>query len=662
MKFCTGVASPSPLKNILPSLTKRFFRGKKRPTFNNTNLIMSSTNVPTISMEELDSRTFPIPYTLSKLRLQIAEKIATLLEKELDTKTTMPQTPTLSSDIIYQMLERPKNPSHGEFAVPIPQIISRLLGDINPRPNPIMLAKSLATLFPRDDLIFKGIIATGPFLNISIHREYLFKNIIQSSLSLSSSYGHNQIGKGRTVMVEFSSPNIAKPFHAGHLRSTVIGNFISHLYKANGFETKTMNYLGDWGKQYGLLAIGFKRFGNEEALLEDPIKHLFDVYVRINAEMKNDPSIDDEAREYFCRMEKNEPEAMKLWKRFRELSISKYRKIYDRLNVSFDIYSGESQFEEAMIERLQELKDSSLLQESNGAQVIDLEGEGEGEGGLGKAILLKRDGTTIYLTRDVASAHQRFEEHKLDKAIYVISSQQDHHMKQLIAVMKRMGRPFYKNMLHVNFGMVMGMSTRKGNVVFLEDILDEAKDVMHEVMLSNPAKYAQIPNPLEVADTLAVSAIVIQDMAARRCKDYEFKLERVTRFEGDTGPYLQYAHARLCSLERKYLDSMGRDDNEIDFSTFDASLLKEEEAFQLLMQIGSFPDCVQETRMSLEPCSIVHYLLQTSKCISIALEKLWVQGQPDPAVVLARLALYRSARQVLCSGLMILGLKPLERM
>jgi arginyl-tRNA synthetase len=360
--------------------------------------------------------------------------------------------------------------------------------------------------------------------------------------------------------------------------------------------------------------------------------------------------VDEAARAYFKKMEEGDEAALGLWRRFCDLSIVKYRDIYSRLNVAFDVYSGESKFEKLMADRIAELRDSGLMVESQGAQVVDLE-----DVGLGKAMVVKRDGGTLYLTRDIASAQYRFEEFKLDKAIYVIAMQQDHHMKQLIAVVNKMGKPFAKDMLHVNFGMVLGMKTRKGQVVFLEDIIDDAKDVMHEVMKQNPEKYAQIEDPEGVADTLAVSAIVIQDMAARRIKDYEFKIERVTRFEGDTGPYLQYAHARLCSIERKSGIFVNAD------TPIDYSLLSEPEALDLAMMIANYPEMVQEARITLEPCNVVAYLMGLSRVVSTTLDRLWVMGQ-DEDLAKARMALYKAARFVLGSGLTILGLKPLERM
>lgn len=579
-----------------------------------------------LPMRTIDSRIWPTKYTLNRLRQELAERLSDLLGA--------------STDQLFLALEKPKKEEHGQFALPLPQL--RLKG------NPVQLAKEVAETFPRDD-VFKGASAVGPFVNFVVDRHHVLRETLKEVLEMKSNFGCNKVGEGRRIMVEYSSPNIAKPFHAGHLRGTVIGNFLMHLYAANGFETISMNYLGDWGKQYGLLAVGFAKYGSEEELTKDPIKHLFEVYVRINKEMETNPSLDDEARAVFKKMEDGDQEALSLWRRFRDLSIAKYKEIYRRLNIEFDIYSGESFFEADMLDRIAELREKGLLVESQGAQVVDLETEG-----LGKALILKRDGTTLYITRDIASAQSRFEQFGLDKCIYVIAMQQDHHMKQLKAILSKMQKPWADEILHVNHGMVLGMKTRKGQVVFLEDILDDAKDFMHDVMKSNPEKYAQIEDPETVADTLAVSAIAIQDMSARRIKDYEFKIERVARFEGDTGPYLQYAHSRICSIERK----SGID---TEAGTIDYSLLSEKEAVDLAMTIAQYPEIVQEARISLEPCTIVVYLMNLSRQISTVLDRLWVMGQ-ESELAKARMALYRAARYVLGNGLSILGLEPLERM
>lgn len=680
---------------------------------------------PTASMgiSEVESRVWPTDSVLSVLRQTLALRLHGMLG-ELAGADAL-ESAGVTPDKVFCALERPKRPDHGLWALPCPQV--RLPS--GPYASPVALAKALAGAF-QPDATFTGASAAGPFLNFTVSPSVIVSGAVREALARGDAYGTNGLGGKRVVVLDYSSPNIAKPFHAGHLRSTIIGNFVRHVLAANGYAPYSLNYLGDWGKQYGLLAVGFARYGSEEALAADPIRHLFDVYVRVNRDLYAEKAaaavsntsapaagaesvpagadkpaaagedalqVDDEidlgddapkvaetsgtdaaARAYFCRMERGDAEALALWRRFRELSIAKYKQIYARLNVSFDAYSGESCFEEEMKAVVAEMRSLGVLEESQGAQVVDLSAEG-----LGKALILKRDGASIYLTRDVASVVWRFEDFRhpgtggrAERAIYCVGAAQEHHFRQLAGVMRRMGRPWAGEIVHVAFGMVLGMSTRSGRVVFLEDVLDDARAVMHGVMRANADKYAQVADPEAVADVLAVSALVVQDMSARRLKDYEFRLEAVTRFEGATGPYLQYAHARLCSIERKAsaassdVDALAASLAGVSVSgdsacpvTVDsvAALLPEPEALELALAIAAFPDVVQEARLSLEPCNVVSYLFLLARAVSAAVDRLWVSGQPRD-VAAARLALYRAARVALGNGLRLLGLVPLERM
>lgn len=398
----------------------------------------------------------------------------------------------------------------------------------------------------------------------------------------------------------------------------------------------------------GLLAVGFAKYGSEEELVNDPIKHLYEVYVKINRDGEENPAIHDEARAYFKQMEDGDESALALWRRFRDLSIVKYKEVYARLNIEFDVYSGESQVGEAMNEALEKLKSCNLLSDSEGAKILDLE-----KYKLGKTVVQKKDGTTLYLTRDLGAAKERHDKYQFDKMIYVVASQQDLHLKQLFKSMELMGHEFASKLEHVNFGLVMGMSTRKGTVVFLEDILDEAKETMHEVMRKNEAKYAEIEDPEYVSDEIGLSAVKIQDNSARRVKNYEFNMDRMCSFEGDTGPYIQYAHARLASVER-------RSGLEVNHSA-DLSLLIEPRAIDLIRTIAQFPDLVKSLLNAYEPCNVVTYAFKLSHDISACFESLWVKGA-DPAVADARLLMYWSARTTLGNAMRLLGLRPLVRM
>jgi len=545
---------------------------------------------------------------------------------------------------IIECVESTKNKDIADFAVPVPKLnkFKKLVG------KPDELAAQFASKIQLNDLI-KEVSVSGTYLNFKINRMIQVQNIVKEVIEKKERYGFTEQGKGKKIIVEFSSPNIAKPFHAGHLRSTIIGNFMVQLFTNNGFEVVSMNYLGDWGKQYGLLAIGFEKFGSEESLLADPIKHLFDVYVKINEEAEKEGStIHDDARAYFKRMEDGDKDALAIWERFRNLSIEKYKNIYKRLNVSFDIYSGESLVSEGMITEYEKLEKAGIIEESEGAKVIDLSKQK-----LGKVLVKKSDGSTLYITRDIAAAFDRKQNIGFDHMYYVVASQQYHHFRQLFSILEKMGYEWKKDCTHINYGLVKGMSTRKGTVVFLEDILDKTKKKMLKTMQKNPEKFAEIEDPEAVADIVGLSAVVIQDFNAKRNKDYEFNWDRMLTAEGDTGPYLQYAHARLSSIERK---------SGITFNAnADLSLLTEPQAFDLAIAVGRFPEVIQTTLTNLEPSTLTTYLFELCRAFSSAYAELTVKGQ-EQNLAEARLALFWSAKQVLNSSLKILGLVPLERM
>ena len=343
----------------------------------------------------------------------------------------------------------------------------------------------------------------------------------------------------KRIVVEFSSPNIAKPFHAGHLRSTIIGGFLGNLYDAAGYNVKRVNYLGDWGKQYGLLALSYERYGNEQALEKNPIGHLYDLYVKINKELtaereeiksleangqdatklKSD-GLDEQARRYFKAMCDNDKQALGIWKRFRDLSITRYEQSYARLNIHFDEYLGESKVKPESMQAAEKIMaEHGLTEESEGALIIDYSKHVPGKvgKGLGKALIRKRDGTSLYLTRDIGALLERRDLYKFDQMIYVVASDQELHLKQLFKTIELMGeRDLAAKVLHITFGLVQGMSTRKGTAKFLDDILREVAEKMHEVMKKNETKYSQVENPDKIADILGISSVMVQDMSGKR--------------------------------------------------------------------------------------------------------------------------------------------------
>jgi len=434
-----------------------------------------------------------------------------------------------------------------------------------------------------------------------------------------------------------------------------------------------MNYLGDWGKQFGVLAVGFGRYGNEKELEEDPIHHLYEVYVTVNKDIKAEKdatatkdeagnvlkdgtsTTDNEARAFFAKLEGGDKDAEALWARFRDLSIEKYKETYARLNIKYDVYSGESQvLKESMEKAARILEEKGLSQKDEGAVIIDLTPYNKK---LGKAIIQKKDGTTLYLTRDIGAAMERWEKYKFDKMIYVVACQQDLHLQQLFAILKLMGFEWADRCAHINFGMVLGMSTRAGTVVFLDDILKDTKDAMHEVMKKNPDKYKLVENPEEVADVVGRTGVMIQDMSGKRINNYPFDMDRMTSFEGDTGPYLQYAHSRLCSITRK----AGIKEEKLLTADHVKHLAGSTHAINLIRALAQFPDVILNTMKTQEPTTMVTYLFKMTHLLSSSYDVLRVVGEEE-GVASARLALYESARMVLRNGMELLGLTPVERM
>ncbi len=455
---------------------------------------------------------------------------------------------------------------------------------------------------------------------------------------------------------------------------------MSNLYEGAGWDVVRINYLGDWGKQYGLLALGFEKYGDEEALLVDPINHLYEIYVKINKDLTaekeqikefetagktaeaqhiKDEGLDEQARRYFRAMTDNDEKAIALWARFRGLSITRYKETYARLNIHFDDYSGESQVKKEKMDFAgKKMEDAGITEESDGAVIVDFSKHVPGKAGksLEKPIIKKKDGTALYLTRDISEMLQREEKYHFDHMIYVVASAQDLHLRQLFKIIELMGyKELAKKVQHINFGLVLGMSTRRGTVKFLDDILRDVGEKMHEVMKKNETKYEQIDDPLATADILGISSVMVQDMSGKRINNYEFNMDAMTSFEGDTGPYLQYAHARLCSITRKAALSPA------EIASADLSLLTEPHALNLIRVISQYPDVVQNTLKTLEPTTVLTYLFKMSHVLSSSYDHLRIVGS-ERELMKARMALYDAARIVLNNGMRLLGLSPVERL
>ncbi|KAK4135235.1 arginyl-tRNA synthetase [Trichocladium antarcticum] len=582
--------------------------------------------------------------------------------------------------IIYPSLQWTTSLDKGDMVLATPAL--RVKGQ-----KPDELAKQWVEKFPGNDPLFEKPTVVSYFMAFVFRTTPLIQAVIPMIQHYGPEYGRNKClglkdpkdpskGKKRMI-VEFSSPNIAKPFHAGHLRSTIIGGFLANLYDGAGWDVKRINYLGDWGKQYGLLALAYEKYGDEEALTNDPINHLFQLYVRINSEMSAEKeqiekrkqdgedvtaleadSLDEQARRYFRSMTDRDPAALARWKRFRDLSITRYQATYARLNIHFDEYSGESQVPEAAMAKVsQEMEAKGICKEDKGAQIVDFSELVPGKEGkrLEKPIVRKRDGTALYLTRDISELLGRHEKYEFDHMIYVVASAQDLHLKQLFKIIELLGhKEIAAKCQHINFGLVLGMSTRKGTVKFLDDILRDVADKMHETMKKNETKYSQVENPSATADTLGISSVMVQDMSGKRINNYTFNMDAMTSFEGDTGPYLQYAHARVFSIRRK------ANLTDEDLATADLSLLTEPHAINIVRLIAQWPDTVQNTLRTLEPTTVLTYLFKMTHALSSSYDQLQVVGS-ERELMKARMALYDAAHTVLGNGMRLLGLSPVER-
>uniref|UniRef100_A0A3Q0RJN9 Probable arginine--tRNA ligase, mitochondrial n=1 Tax=Amphilophus citrinellus TaxID=61819 RepID=A0A3Q0RJN9_AMPCI len=435
-----------------------------------------------------------------------------------------------------------------------------------------------------------------------------------------------------------SSPNIAKKFHAGHLRSTVIGNFIANLKQSLGNNVIRMNYLGDWGMQFGLLGAGFGQFGCPDKLKQNPLQHLFEVYVRVNKEAEHDEDMKQAARDFFRQLEQHESHAVSLWQQFRDITVKEYQHIYKRLGVHFDVYSGESFHQDQAQEVVQQLQSRGLLKTSEkGTGVVDLSPSRDMSN---VCTLLRSDGTTLYITRDIAAAINRREKYSFDEMIYVTDKSQENHFSQLFQILLAMGHSWADRCRHVSFGLVQGMKTRAGEVVFLEDVLDEARArMLHNMSQSNTTK--ELENPEDTAEKVGISALIIQDFKGPLQSDYKFDWDRMLQAQGDTGVFLQYTHARLCSLK---LRNKG-----VEAAAFDPALLSEQTSIAILQHLLRYDEVLYQSSQDLQPKSFCSH------------RELPVKGSAE-AVAQARLRLFNGARSVLANGMRILGITPVNKM
>ena len=557
----------------------------------------------------------------------------------------------LSEAEIRDLIEIPSDEKMGDYAFPCFRLAKTM------RKAPQMIAADIAERVSGNE-VFAGVENVNAYVNFFIDRAYFAGQVVEEVNSKGDSYGRSDIGEGRKVIVEYSSPNIAKPFHIGHIRSTVIGNAIYKLYDAVGFDVTRINHLGDYGTQFGKMIVAYRKWGSEEELAQDPIKTLLKYYTKFHQEAKEDPSLEDEARETFVRLEAGEPEELELWKKFRELSLAEFNRVYGMLDISFDSYAGESFYSDKMPRFIDELKEKGLLIRSEGAQIVDLE-----EYGMSPAMITKSDGSSLYVTRDIAAAVYRKEHYDFYKCIYVVASQQNLHFKQWKKVLELMGYEWQKDCIHVPFGLVSlsdgddikMMSTREGTVVFLEDVLNTAVEKTAEIMREKKTEGVDID---EVSKEVGIGAVIFQELSNNRIKDYVFSWDKVLNFDGETGPYVQYTHARASSVLR---NASEEELAAVKAGEYDYGHLTSDSAYTLVKLIYRVPEVVIEAAEKYEPSILTRHLIDIAQGFNKFYhdEHILVEDRDER---LAKLALVLASRTVIANCLGLLGIKAPERM
>lgn len=544
---------------------------------------------------------------------------------------------SLTTKEIYSLIETPKNDEHGDLAFPCFQLakIQKI--------SPIEIAKQLASQI--NDSVFSKIDAVGPYVNIFFSKKELGKSIINPILHQDQNYGSSEIGKEKTVVLDLSSPNIAKPFSMGHLRSTVIGNAIANLAKKCGYRTVKINHIGDWGTQFGKLIVAYHRWGNEEAVAANPIGELFHLYVRFHQEAEKNPYLEDEGRAAFKKLENGDSEYLKLWESFRNESLRAFKSIYDLLGIEFDSFQGEAFYNDKMDEIVQMLKEQRLLELSEGAEVVRLD-----EQQIPPCLIKKSDGATLYATRDLAAALFRQREYKFDEALYIVGQEQTIHFQQVKGVLKKLGYVWAEQMEHIPFGLILQhgkkMSTRKGRVILLEDVLNEAiKLAKKNIVEKNPG----IHDPDEVANAVGVGAVIFHDLKNDRMNNIEFSLRDMLTFEGETGPYVQYTNARAHSILRKYKGTDG---------CFEG--LDDDESWDVLKLLNEFPRIIERSYKQHAPSILAKYLIHVSQAFNKYYGKIRILAEDEH--LQSRVSIVKAVTIVLTEGLQLLGMKAPKEM
>ncbi|MBS9334765.1 arginine--tRNA ligase [Fructobacillus sp. M1-13] len=548
--------------------------------------------------------------------------------------------PDMQEADIASKLEAPKKHSMGDVAFPTFTLAKTL------KKAPQMIASELVEKI--DQSAFEKVVATGPYINFFLDKKQVTADTLKAVLAAGQNYGQNDDGKGANIALDMSSPNIAKPMSMGHLRSTVIGNALANLSAKNGYNPVKINHLGDWGTQFGKLIYAYKTWGSEAEVKADPIATLLKYYVEFHDKAKENPALDDEGRAWFKKLEDGDPEAHKLWAWFREESLKEFTEIYDRLGITFDSYNGEAFYNDKMDRVVKALEDKNLLEESQGAQIVDLSKVNEN---LTPAMIKRTDGATLYMTRDLAAAMYRKDTYDFAKSLYVVGGEQREHFQQLKAVLSLLDLPWADDVEHIPFGLITfngkKMSTRKGDVVLLKDVLDDAHELaLKQIEEKNPS----LADKDQVAEEVGAGAVVFHDLMNDRTNNFDFKIEEVVRFEGDTGPYVQYTNARAQSILRK----AGVEVDAKNITLDDAA------TWDIITALNAFPETVRRAFLNREPSVIAKYALGLARTFN----KYYANSKilADDANKNGRLALVAAVSETLTASLSLLGVKAPKEM
>ena len=570
------------------------------------------------------------------MKTRIAQLLADTLHKTWPEAEGLPE----AADIRGQ-LAVPPDPNLGDYAFPCFRFAKVL------RMAPPKIAEAVAAAFDAPETA--RVEAVNGYLNFFLNRVNFAKGTLENVLVSGEKYGSSDMGAGKTICLDYSSINIAKRFHIGHLSTTMLGHSLKRIYEHLGYKTVGINHLGDWGTQFGKMICAYKLWGSEEQVEKGGVNELTRLYVKFHAEAEEHPELEDEGRAWFKKIEDGDPEALRIFNWFKELTLRDTARVYDLLGVKFDSYAGESFYNDKMGRVIDELKAKNLLMISDGASIVDLE-----KYNMPPCLILKKDGATLYATRDIAAALYRHDTYHFDKCLYVVAYQQDLHFRQWFKVLELMGYDWAKDCVHVAFGMIsyegQSLSTRKGNIVYLEDLLDQAQEKALKII---EEKSPNLENKAEVARQVGIGAVVYADLSNNRIKDIDFSWDRALNFDGETGPYVQYTHARCCSVLRKAA--------ELNLPDPDYSALQDDEAQDCLRKLGRFPDVIKEAADKYEPSMITRAVTDLAQ----AYNKFYYEHRildDDPAVAAARVALTRAMKSVIKTGLYLIGIEAPERM